>query len=163
MLSLERVDYSQIDSLAEMADGIWHEYFPFILSEEQIDYMVEKFQSADAMRQQVSEKGYQYYFIVSDGETIGYTGLVPEGQTLFISKVYLRKEHRGKGLGTQAIKCIFDICSKEGFRSAYLTVNKGNAKAIRAYERNGFRTVRSQVADIGRGFVMDDYVMEKVF
>ncbi len=37
------------------------------------------------------------------------------------------------------------------------------SQAIRAYERNGFRTVRSQVADIGRGFVMDDYVMEKVF
>jgi hypothetical protein len=42
-------------------------------------------------------------------------------------------------------------------------VNKGNEKAIRSYERNGFVKVRSQVADIGKGFVMDDYVMEKVF
>lgn len=163
MLTLERVDPEHIPQLAGLASGIWHEYFPCILTEEQIDYMVDMFQSEHAMREQVASKGYRYYFIVSDGEVIGYTGLVPEGDVLFISKVYLKKEHRGKGLGTEAIKSIFDICSKEGFRSAYLTVNKGNAKAIRAYERNGFKTVRSQVADIGKGFVMDDYVMEKVF
>ncbi len=163
MLSLVPVSEEEIPRLAGLADEIWHEYFPCILSDEQIDYMVDKFQSEHAMREQVASKGYRYYFIEDGGSVIGYTGLVPEGDVLFISKVYLLKEHRGKGLGTQAIKSIFDICSKEGFRSAYLTVNRGNAQAIRAYERNGFRTVRSQVADIGRGFVMDDYVMEKVF
>ena len=163
MLTLECVGEDSIPLLASLASSIWHEYFPCILSESQIDYMVDRFQSEHAMRSQISEKGYRYYFIVSEGDIIGYTGLVPEGDVLFISKVYLEKEHRGKGLGTQAIKCIFDICSKEGFRSAYLTVNRGNAKAIRAYERNGFKAVRTQVTDIGNGFVMDDYVMEKVF
>ena len=163
MLRLRPVSSEEMPSLAALASFIWHEYFPCILSESQIDYMVDRFQSEPAMRSQVAEKGYRYYFIVDDGSVVGYTAIVPEGDVLFISKVYLLKEHRGKGLGTQAIKCIFDICSKEGFRSAYLTVNRGNAKAISAYERNGFRTVREQVTDIGNGFVMDDYVMEKVF
>ena len=163
MLSLVPVSLTEIPKLAALADSIWHEYFPCILTGEQIDYMVDRFQSEHAMREQVAEHGYRYYFIESDGSVIGYTGIVPEGDRLFISKVYLQKEHRGKGLGTQAIKSIFRICDDEGYRSAYLTVNKGNQKAIAAYERNGFRTVRSQVTDIGKGFVMDDYVMEKVF
>ena len=163
MLSLVPVPKTEIPVLAALADAIWHEYFPCILTEEQIDYMVDRFQSEHAMREQVSDHGYRYYFIESDGMVIGYTGIVPEGDRLFISKVYLKKEHRGKGLGTQALKSIFSICEDEGFKSAYLTVNKGNQKAITAYERNGFRTVRSQVTDIGKGFVMDDYVMEKVF
>ena len=163
MLSLEPVRESEIDELADMAGAIWHEYFPAILSDEQIDYMVDRFQSAHAMRDQITNHDYHYFFLTYGGIRIGYTALVPEGDALFISKLYLARDYRGRGLGTEAIKSIFGICSDKGFRRAYLTVNRGNAKAIRAYERNGFRTVRSQVADIGRGFVMDDYVMEKVF
>ena len=44
----------------------------------------------------------------------------------------------------------------------YLTFNKYNKLGIRAYERNGFVKVRSAVTNIGKGFVMDDYIMEKV-
>jgi ribosomal protein S18 acetylase RimI-like enzyme len=42
-----------------------------------------------------------------------------------------------------------------------LTVNKNNVNAIKAYEKMGFRNVGSLVQDIGDGFVMDDYAMEK--
>lgn len=163
MLKLVPAGENDIVSLAALADEIWHEYFPGIISEEQVDYMVDRFQSEHAMREQISSRGYRYYFIVNDNEHIGYAGLVPEHNVLFISKVYLRKKYRGRGLGTAAIQEIFRICETEGFVSAYLTVNKGNARAIKAYERNGFKKVREQAADIGCGFVMDDYVMEKVF
>ena len=43
----------------------------------------------------------------------------------------------------------------------YLTVNKGNELGIRAYEGNGFETMDAVEADIGSGFIMDDYIMEK--
>jgi diamine N-acetyltransferase len=42
-----------------------------------------------------------------------------------------------------------------------LTVNKNNTGAISVYEKIGFRNVGSLVQDIGSGFVMDDYAMEK--
>ena len=42
-----------------------------------------------------------------------------------------------------------------------LNVNKHNSKAIRAYQRNGFVTVESVKNDIGAGFFMDDFVMQK--
>lgn len=40
----------QVRSLAELASEIWHEYFVSIISKEQIDYMVEKFQSYEALK-----------------------------------------------------------------------------------------------------------------
>lgn len=153
----------EIHALAEMASGIWHECFTEILSKEQIDYMVEMFQSEDAMRKQITEDGYRYYRILADGETAGYTAIRPQGDRLFVSKVYLKKEFRHLGIGSAAIMEIDGICRREGFASAYLTVNKANEKAIKSYRRNGYECLGPQVTDIGNGFVMDDYVMEKVF
>ena len=145
-----------------MADIVWHEYFPCILTEEQIDYMVDRFQSERAMREQVSEKGYRYAFIVDDDVRVGYTAISASDGKLFISKLYLLKENRGKGYGTAALGLLFDLAREEGLGSVYLTVNKYNARAIRTYESNGFETIQSIVTDIGGGFVMDDFVMEKI-
>ena len=42
----------------------------------------------------------------------------------------------------------------------YLTVNKQNTNAINTYKTLGFSLWQEQVADIGNGFVMDDYVFK---
>ena len=48
-----------------------------------------------------------------------------------------------------------------GAKYLRLNVNKHNEKAIKAYLRNGFVTVESVKNDIGNGFFMDDFVMQK--
>ena len=42
-----------------------------------------------------------------------------------------------------------------------VTVNKGNELGIRAYEGKGFATIDAVETDIGEGYIMDDYIMEK--
>ena len=162
MPELRFVSEEEIPSVAELASGIWHEYFPIILSDEQIDYMVERFQSSDAMLEQVHEKGYHYAYITEGDDILGYTAVCPRGDCLFLSKLYLKKENRGKGLGSASLQLIFQYARENGFRSVCLTVNKHNDKAISAYRRNGMEVIHSICTDIGDGFVMDDYVMEKV-
>ena len=159
---MEFVDTDGLSEVAAMADVVWHEYFPCILTDGQIDYMVERFQSERAMREQVSEKGYRYAFIMDGDVRVGYTGISVSDRKLFISKLYLLKENRGKGYGTAALQMLFDLAREKGLRSAYLTVNKYNDRAIRTYQANGFETIQSIVTDIGEGFVMDDFVMEKI-
>jgi ribosomal protein S18 acetylase RimI-like enzyme len=48
-----------------------------------------------------------------------------------------------------------------GSRRLWLQVNKKNAAAIRFYQSAGFEVIREAAFDIGGGFVMDDYVIEK--
>ena len=43
MFTINLVKENQIPLLAEKASEVWHEWFPRILSVEQVDYMVEKF------------------------------------------------------------------------------------------------------------------------
>lgn len=147
--------------LAELASCVWHEYFPCILTEEQIDYMVEKFQSLPAMTDQVENQGYEYYFLCDGGEPVGYMGIQPQEDKLFLSKLYLTKENRGKGYSSQAFSFLEEYSLKNGKKAIWLTVNKYNDHTIDVYRHRGFQTVRSQVSDIGNGYVMDDYVMEK--
>ena len=62
----------EIKETSELAREIWNQHFICILSQDQIDYMVDKFQSEKAITEQIEQEGYQYYNFVLDGEKIGY-------------------------------------------------------------------------------------------
>lgn len=149
----------QLMRVSKLADGIWHEYFPGIITTEQVDYMVEKFCSFEAEKVNIKE-GYEYYFIKRGGEDIGYTAIKPDGDRLFLSKLYLKKEERGKKYARAVTDMLKEIARERGHRAIWLTVNKHNDSTIAAYKAMGYKTIGEGVADIGNGFVMDDYYME---
>ena len=155
----EVVTGDDVARLAGLADGVWHECFPGIITAGQIDYMVAKVQSVPALTGQLAE-GYRY-FIVGDGRSdVGYIGLHPEPDAMFLSKLYLIKDARGHGYSSEMLAFVKGLCAASGIGTIRLTVNRGNAQAIAVYRAAGFKTVREQQADIGGGYIMDDYVME---
>ena len=160
-MEIVRAEKSDLADLAGLADRVWHEYFPCILSGEQIAYMVEQFQSLRAMSDQIERQGYEYYFLRDGKETVGYMGIRPDGQKMFLSKLYLTGENRGKGYASRAFDFLERYSRNLGKNAIWLTVNKYNDHSIAVYRHRGFATVKSQVTDIGNGYVMDDYVMEK--
>lgn len=150
-----------IARVAALAHAIWNEHFPAIIGQAQVDYMVEHFQSVDAITQQITE-GYEYYLIVTDENAAGYIGLeVGDDQRLFLSKFYMQASYRGRGLARQALTFIEDRTRACSCTAVHLTCNKENTTAIHAYERLGFKHTGTVVMDIGLGFVMDDVTMEK--
>ncbi len=159
-LTINPVSRENIPTLCKLAKDIWNEYFPAILPQPQITYMVEKYQSGPAIERQIAH-GYQYFFLEREAELIGYCGVQPQGDRLFLSKLYLKKEWRGKGYAGQAFRYLYRIAKEHNLTAVWLTVNRNNEIAIHAYEKQGFETVSEQKTDIGQGFYMDDYVMEK--
>jgi ribosomal protein S18 acetylase RimI-like enzyme len=152
---------TELKNVAELADSIWHECFINIISIGQIDYMVEKFQSYEAMTKQIAEQDYSYYAVREDGELCGYMGVKPEKDTrFFLSKLYLRKDKRGKGIASQMLARVFEEARTCGKTQVYLTVNKHNERAIAVYKKVGFKVIDEAVTDIGNGYVMDDYIFE---
>lgn len=151
----------EIDALAAMARDIWYEYYVPIIGRAQVDYMVEKFQSAPAMRRQVQE-GYEYFLVREAGEDVGYCAVQeqPAAQALFVSKFYVSRAARGRGTGRRCMEFIEDLARRRSAKSLWLTVNKGNP-AVNVYKRLGFVITAELVMDIGGGFVMDDFRMEK--
>lgn len=151
-----------ITRLATLAYEIWHEYWPDLIGSEQTCYMVKQFQSEQVLAQAIKEDGYRYYFLVVDERVVGYTGAqIQEGGRLFLSKLYLVAAERGKGFAREVMNFYEALCKAEDLHVIFLTVNKHNDLAIGAYRGMGFTIVDSVINDIGGGFVMDDYIMEK--
>jgi GNAT superfamily N-acetyltransferase len=153
---------AQIDRIARLASEIWYEYYVPLIGKAQVDYMVARFQSAAAMREQAASEDYRY-FTIEDGATLlGYFAIQPQPAkgAMFISKLYLQARSRGRGVGRIALEFIERESRSEGLNSLWLTVNKGNP-AVTTYRQWGFRIAEAIIMDIGNGFVMDDYRMEK--
>ncbi|WP_246540003.1 GNAT family N-acetyltransferase [sulfur-oxidizing endosymbiont of Gigantopelta aegis] len=145
-----------------MALIIWHEYFTPIIGKDQVEYMLDKYQSKESIAQQI-KMGYDYYLLYENPSSIGYLGIkIIEGEELFLSKFYILAEHRHKGFGKQTFNFLEQLALKKNLKKISLTVNKYNAEAIIAYQHLGFANVGSIIQDIGNGFIMDDYKMEKI-
>jgi ribosomal protein S18 acetylase RimI-like enzyme len=144
-----------------LAREIWTEHYIPIIGEQQVDYMLARYQSKQAINEQITS-GVLYFLIEEGRSFIGYIAVQSRGDELFLSKIYVRSSHRARGYGRQAVQFVETLARERGLRKIVLTVNKNNTGAIRAYEKFGFKNVGSLVQDIGSGFVMDDYAMEKI-
>lgn len=160
MISFVEIKLNEIKEFAELTSEIWHEYWTCILSDEQIDYMVDKFQSENAITNQINNENYTYFYIILDSQKVGYIGLSNKQDYLFLSKLYIKKDYRHKGIGKEAFDFIKQFAQNNNYNKIQLTVNKYNKHTINAYNKWGFKTIDSVVTDIGNDFVMDDYIME---
>lgn len=149
-----------LDEIAILANEIWNECFVDIISQGQIDYMVDKYQSTEAIKNQVLHENYNYYAVFNDNILCGYIALKSEDEKLFLSKLYLRKDFRGKGIASLMLEKTIEEGRNLDKSSIYLTVNKNNTQAIEVYKAKGFKIIDSVVTDIGEGYVMDDYIFE---
>lgn len=157
----------EIAAVVSLALQIWPEYYIPIIGVGQVEYMLRHIQSSEAIQAQIKQ-GHQYFLVkIKEANSprstsIGYFAVALQAETgrLFISKLYLLAAYRGRGLGRVLLDKINAIARQHQLSALWLTVNKTNP-AYRTYLNWGFVNKGSIVKDIGSGFVMDDYQMEK--
>jgi ribosomal protein S18 acetylase RimI-like enzyme len=153
--------HQQIETVVRLAKEIWLEHYSPIIGKEQTLYMLEKFQSAEAVHRQIHSENYLYYLIEPENEPAGYLAVYPRKEDLFLSKIYIKAAMQHRGLGRAAFRFAETLATELGKKTITLTVNKHNSDSIAAYSRWGFCIVDAVVTDIGDGYVMDDYILSK--
>ena len=146
-------------SVYAVAEAIWEEHYTPIIGAAQVEYMVEKFLSPDAIVEQINS-GYEYFLFSYDYTFAGFAAILEKDGELFLSKLYVDKEFRGKGIGKYMFQKFVEICKLRNLKKIWLTCNRNNVSSLAVYERLGFKKVREEVTDIGNGFVMDDFILE---
>ncbi len=160
MIKISLMEASEAKDIATLAIPIWQEHYTPIIGSDQVSYMLEKFQSEAAIKQQLAE-GYQYFQVFYMDVLTGYFSVqVRQPNRFFISKFYLSEQARGKKIGTAMLAFIEQQAMKNNCTQLDLTVNKFNP-AYEIYLKLGFENVGSVEMDIGNGYIMDDYLMRK--
>lgn len=77
-----------------------------------------------------------------------------------IHKLYLLPDYQGQGLGKVMFLHGLEYASIKCAQAVYLNVNRFNA-AVEFYLAMGMQITKTEDIDIGGGFFMNDYVMER--
>jgi diamine N-acetyltransferase len=160
MRSVRHTSVADIPLLRELAMQVWPQTYASILSEQQITYMLKMMYSAESLQQQM-ESGAQFIIVYDDDAPVGFASYQEMHPSIYkLHKIYVLISQQGKGTGRFLIDYIIDNIKNSGATALQLQVNRGN-KARYFYEKLGFRIIEEIDLDIGNGFVMDDYIMEK--
>ncbi|MEE9336463.1 MAG: GNAT family N-acetyltransferase [Methylococcaceae bacterium] len=156
------INAREIATVATLADKMWKAHYVPIIGQSQVKYMLETFQSEEAINKQINQN-FTYFIVNKDSLPVAYfaiTGL-DDSKKVQISKLYVKRAVQKKGIGFAIIKFIETYCLRLGVAEIWLTVNINNKQAINFYQKVGFKKTHCLMQDIGNGFVMDDYVMSK--
>lgn len=161
-LSLRRASEKDIPLVRELSMKIWPPTYSAIISSEQINYMLDLLYSESALKKQMKDQ--HEFIIISDGpEPIGFASISPlDAKVYKLHKLYVLPQKQGKGVGRFVIEQLINAIIRKGGNSLRLNVNRNN-KAKDFYERLGFVQTAVEDIDIGSGYFMNDYVMERTW
>lgn len=159
-MTIRKAYPADIPLIRDMAYKIWPLTYGNILSQEQIDYMLGWFYSEKELHEQMEK--HTEFIIAYDGvHAVGFASFSLSAPQLYkLHKIYVLPSQQGKGTGRYIIDQLEKAMKAKGATVLQLNVNRHNtAKSF--YEKLGFEVIKEEDIDIGSGYFMNDYVMEK--
>lgn len=154
MRLLEREELSVVKSLAF---DIWPRVYDYMISSEQIAYMLSMMYNLDKLQQQWGE-GVKFVVLEVEGMPQGFVSFEEKADCIFLQKLYLRPEMQGQGFGKKMLQVAVDFAIDLKKLSIELTVNRNN-KSLEFYMSQGFQIKEEKDFDIGGGYFMNDYIL----
>jgi len=151
-----------IPTITSLARTTWLDAYADIISPEQIEYMLAQRYDHNRLRAETTDPQKWLRQATLDGVLAGFAACEISKGEFKLDKLYIHPDMQRRGIGAALVTHVAAIAREQGFPSVILAVNKQNEQAISAYTRYGFRVRDKIVTDIGNGFVMDDYIMEKI-
>jgi ribosomal protein S18 acetylase RimI-like enzyme len=165
MITITEAKLNDIKLIQEIAHATWPITYGEILSKEQLEYMLNLIYSDEALTNQYNKKEQLFYLISENEINLGFIGIEHQykGEAITkIHKIYLMPETQGKGIGKKVIDEIQKLAIDNNSKALLLNVNRFNS-ALGFYIKIGFEVAEEVNIEIGNGYLMEDYVMEKKF
>lgn len=160
MLKIRKATSKDIPLIRELTFKVWPQTYAAIVSREQIEYMMEMMYSEASLLKQMND-GCRFIIAYDNNEPVGFASCQETEPSLFkLHKIYVLNSQQGKGTGKFIIEYLLNDIRQKGGSALQLQVNRHN-KARNFYEKLGFVTIQEADFDIGNGYFMNDYVMEK--
>ena len=160
-VTLEEIRDTDFEALTALAYAIWLPHYSPLVGAEKTEYILSLRFTPDNLRAYIgaTDKGLELLRV--DGELVGYCSYAKHDDELKLEQLYLLSDYKGRGLGGLMLRHAEGRGRDFGCARIFLQVAKGNEDAIAVYLRTGFVIREAVEIDIGDGFVMDDYILEK--
>lgn len=162
MVTIENGCKEDIQLIQHLASKVWEPTYREILSSEQLEYMFEMMYSSEALQRQM-EEGQHFLICYDDEVPLAFASFQsqPNASKVKIHKLYVLTEAQGKGLGRVLLNEVATHAKAAGIPKITLNVNRYN-KAFEFYTKEGFFKAGEEDIHIGNGYLMEDYIMEKL-
>ena len=163
MADIQQATVNDLPVIRQLAYEIWPAAYGDILSDAQLNYMLEKMYSLPSLQHQLLNLKHSFIIISENNTAIGFASFSAhqENPRIFhLNKIYVHPSKHGKSFGKQILNHVISEIKLLGATSLQLNVNRNNA-ALHFYKKQGFSILREEDIDIGKGFFMNDFVMEK--
>ncbi len=161
-MEIRRLQKNELHVVRDLAHKIWPSTYSHIISQEQITYMLNWMYSLETLEGNF-DANHAFFAVFDTAEPLGFTDLElnsPEEYWMKLQKIYVLPEKQKLGVGLALMDCAFLFAQENGIKHITLQVNRNN-KAVSFYEKLGFFVSDEQDFDIGNGYFMNDFVMQK--
>jgi len=163
---ITRAGLSDRAFIRSVSERTWPSTYGHIISQEQIDFMLDWMYSDASLEKQMNT-GCEFYIASKqndngDLDPVGFCSVSPEDGAHKLNKLYVLPVAQGTGAGKALLNKAIEVAKAAGSSSLFLQVNKQNT-AYTFYLKKGFIKELEFKFDIGNGFYMDDYVMRLHF
>jgi GNAT superfamily N-acetyltransferase len=149
-----------IPSIRDIALRTWPSAYDELLGKDQVLYMLDKFYSSDSLEDQMKKRHY-FYLLLKEDHPVGFASFTQfSGDICKLQKLYVLPGEQKWGYGKRLLETVETVARSLGAKKLRLNVNRKN-KAKNFYERHLFTMVEEEDVDIGKGYFMNDYIMEK--
>jgi len=159
------IDSKDFETIRQIAFETWPNAYGKIVTQEQLDYMLDKIYAIDSLQHQQENLGHRFIVAVDENNAaIGFASFSTyENQNNHhrLHKLYVLPNQQQKGIGKLLLESIYSEIRKKGNGSIELNVNRYN-NALAFYQKLGYEILREEDIDIGEGFYMNDYVLFRI-
>lgn len=161
-MEIVKASLKDVVLINKLAEQVWEPTYKDILSVAQLEYMFGMMYSPKSITEQLEIKGHQFLLIKDETGYCGFASYEINYQPGItkIHKLYVLPELQGKGVGRLLLGAIEREARNNGNTTITLNVNRFNT-ALNFYNKTGFIKVGTEDIDIGSGYLMEDYIMEK--
>ncbi len=164
MIEIKTATTRDIPIIHSLAHEIWPKTFAEILSAEQLEYMLDLMYSYESLQHQIETEEHIFIIAYENKKPLGFAAFYPMDKTstsLYkLDKIYVLPGEHGKGIGKKLIEFIISVIKAKGASILELSVNRIN-NAVSFYQKLGFTIISEVDKPIGKGYFMNDYVMQK--
>ena len=163
IVQISAITTSEVQAVAALARLVWQDAYAAIITQAQIDYMLEQRYNAPRLLGELDAPGIQWIKATVDGQMVAFasTLLGPAAREMKVDKLYVAPQWQRRGLGGRLLAHLAERARAQACDTLLLAVNKRNEAAIAAYRKHGFSVREAVCVDIGNDFVMDDFIMVK--